>query len=167
MSIAVAMFDRYTALMARAETRALMSAVVQNTHNETLDFEKSVVAVAEMVDRDRSILNAPRREIIGFFNAMWMSNLSEIPDAFWWEMRFRLLKLVAVSITLEALNLKIILGATRADKHDIPQALVFVKERLDACTDESMYGVSSAFDSACAKQKDLCDAYLRHFSRDD
>lgn len=160
------MFDRYTALMGNGQVRDLMAVVVQDAHNETLDFANSCVSIEKHVRSEISVLGTPRREIIGFFNAMWFSGLETLPNAFWWEMRYRLLKLITISITLEALNLKLMLGCTHANNRDIPQALVFIKERLDAFTDKSAAVVSAAFDDSCRKQSDLCEAYLRHFSQE-
>lgn len=167
MSNSVAMFDRYNELMSDAQIRNLMSVLVRGDSDETLDFVGSSVSIKKLVLLGGSFLGEPRQKIIGFFNALWMSGLDTISDEFWWEMRYRLLELLAVSIALEALKLRFTIGCTEANSSNIPQALIFVKEHLDTCTSRSTFNISSAFDSACAKQKGLLDVYLRHFSRDD
>lgn len=159
----VDVIDRYSSLMKSYSVRRLMKLVVQDAHNETLDLSASAIAIAKAAEAEPALLGDPRRDIIGFLNVLWMGGLHSLSLEFWWEMRYRILKLVSISIALEALNLRMILGATKANHRDIPQALIFVKEHIDGLTDESFSGVSTAFDAGCRNQPELCDAYLRNF----
>ena len=156
--------DRYLDLVGMEEVRTLLGAVAQNVEAETVDPTLTVGPLRALVDAIPGLLGEPRRKIIGFFNAAWMGGLELLSQRFWWEMRYRFLKLLHVSIVLEALNLKINLGAETATARDVPQALVFTYHHVVVeCTDEKLAAVAKEFDVRCVEHEKWVGLYLAQF----
>ena len=155
------LYDRYNELVGVKEVRDLLGALAQDVEAEIIDLATSVAALRAFVDANPDLLGVPRRKIIGFFNAVWMSGLDNLSKPFWWEMRYRFLKLLHVSIILEALNLKSTLGAKTADARDVPQALVFTYHHVVVeCTDKKLEAVADEFDAKCVEHKAFVGFYL-------
>ncbi len=158
------LYDRYNDLVGMEEVRALLGAVAQDAEAETVDSAHTSKPLSALVETNPELLETPRRKIIGFFNSAWMNGLDNLSQRFWWEMRYRFLKLLHVSIVLEALNLKIKLGAKTANARDVPQALVFTYHYVTVeCTDEKLSAVSEEFDGMCTRHKVYVDLYLDQF----
>lgn len=156
-------------IMGFSEIRYLMKNLVQNAGEETIDSKASVDALRTFLEDDQiwreKALGDPRRAIISYFNEMWLLGLENLPLGFWWEMRTRIIKLLHVSIVLEALNLKaFIVDKDKVNDRDVPQCLMFVYDYVKKeCTDEKLKKISDKFDSCCKDQRDFCDLYLRMF----
>jgi len=148
-------------LMSDPEVRFLMGAVVQDAQNETIDTAASCAKLRELAaTRD---FGAQRRKIIAFLNALWLSDCHYLPPPFWWEMRYRLLKLLHVSIVLEALNLRSF-GVTRPNARDIPQAIVHLRDYIAReCTDAKLDNVARAFDAASKRNAVWLTEYFQCF----
>ena len=127
----------WNTLMGYDAIRGLMSVVPQNADNETLDLASSRSAIEGFITDECmkvEILGEPRREIITFFNNLYFSGLDILPDAWWWENRYRFKKLLTVSLALEGINLASF-GATPTVM-DIPQSLVNIASFIK-CLDVS------------------------------
>lgn len=132
----------YEELMESGKVRKLLKEVVQDAQQETIDLietAKHFRSIAAACEDFGGEVNEPRLKIISFLNKVHaiMYSLSETSL---YENHTRLRKIIAASVALESLNLRLVLGATpTAD--DIPQAHVYITVFLDQ------------FDAAKAKER--------------
>ena len=159
-----------TEVMKFPEIRELMGKLVQNAGEETIDSKASAEALRKFlgifITKREAALGEPRRAIISYLNEIWLLGPKNLPLEFWWEMRTRFLKLLHVSIILEAFNLKSFDGVSKdtVSVRAIPQCLMFVYDYVQKeCTDEKFVKVKEKFMVCCKDQSDFCDLYLNVF----
>jgi hypothetical protein len=150
-------------LMGDSNVRFLMGSLGQNARDETLDSAAAVRALHKAVQTVGVSLGEARLAVTAYFNALWFAGPERLPREFWWEMRYRLLKLLHVALVLEARMLRSF-GVTSPTHRNIPQALVFVYDYIvRECTDAKLADVAQRFDAACARNPAWCQFYLGSF----
>ena len=162
-SLSSAKNQSYLSLMGNETVRELMSSVPQNAQNETIDMQKTFQSVSESVKIPPVDLQEARRGIISFLNGIFFDGPENLSPEFWWEYRYRVLKLLHVSMVLEALNLRSF-GMNSAQKNDIPQSLVVLyKFVTEECSDEKLAPVRERFERACETYDPWTRVYLQAF----
>ena len=139
---------KWTALMSDPAIRALMKHVPQDADLETISF-KSVIPKEISAGWDT------RQRIIGFLNDLFYATFDlavgearanifengKVPFLWWYEMRYRLKKLIYISCVLESANLKSF-GATPTEM-DIPQSILYLWHFIS--TDPRFYHAEQVF----------------------
>lgn len=162
----VALYTTYQELMDDRNVRSLLEAVSQNPNKETIDLDKSKSTLMACVMADKyTYLNAPRRKIATFLFEVYMKELREsIALEFWWEMKYRIQKLLTVSTVLEAMNLRDVIGASKLSNCDLPQAIVELWHRIETTyTDEAFEYLKSRYRKKTQLSPEMADLYENVF----
>lgn len=115
---------KYNELVTSVLNKLYKLVIVESTSDELIDIPKTQTKMFYLLSdplQRNVIMNEYRPALIGFLNAVYFSR-SEISTEWWWEMEYRLRKMITVSTVLERENL-ISMGGT-PDITDIPQCLV-------------------------------------------
>ncbi len=120
--------EKYNRMMGNSQIRELMGALVEDAEGEKFKEHESAVAICSKVKADPSYLQDPRRTIIAWLNSVYFAELDSFNINWWWEMEYRIRKLIAVSVVLERMNRESM--NAKPMPRDIPQCLIYITEHI-------------------------------------
>ena len=101
--------------------------LVDDSAKEIIDFKATHERTKKFVGSHPEILRNERRVVIAWLNSVWYQ-LDTVSVEWLFEMSYRIRKIIAITVTLERLNLESFGG--KPEKCDIPQSIVHIYNRL-------------------------------------
>jgi len=130
--------DRYTSLCGLSKFRYLMSLLKQDMASEKIFMEESGERVYFVVKSEGlDAYQNTRREIIGFLNAIFFSDMETFTAAWWWEMRTRILKVLTIAAVLERENFVSMGGTPKPTS--IPQAIIMIYKHIQKLNQSGVF----------------------------
>ena len=155
------MWCKHMGLMTNPDIRKLVRTVPWADRNlKTVDTGKAAKALDKIVTEE--MLGVPRIVIMEFIMEIWFLGADKFSTEFWSEMHHKIMKLLHVSMVLEARNFKFY--ANEADLINIPRPLVFLRAYIiEKCTPERFAKIQASFKSNCDRDKEWTGLYLNSF----